>query len=142
VAHETTTHYRLEYRGGPKPVKAEFAYLRPEAQAAYSLYLARREDRRDGGSRVRMENVRPWLEPTNTDFRAQLVRLAWERAETDPLDDLDPLNERVFGLAKALCDLHDRLAPRPPVKLVSDTSTECLHGRPYTGACADCEADE
>lgn len=136
----TTTHINPKDRG-------EHIYLRPEAQAAWRLYVATLNDRIATTNReqpennVDMEKVQAILDGQRGEIPARLFRAALDNANTETLTGRNPMTTLImrFNAARQLNDLHDQIDPAPRHNLVYDTSDTCSHGMPFSATCDRCE---
>lgn len=136
MSGNTTTHTNPLNR-------SDVIHLRPEAQAAHSLWLDQANVRRDSEyvSRTRPDMIEQVLSGAHGDVLAKLVQAALDDVASNPLGgkNLDRLGEN-FAAAKMLLDLHDQLDPQGPAIKV-EREDHCRHGVAFTDTCTACDAD-
>lgn len=139
----TTTYTRKTRTDGPGyAFTTDTIYLRPEAHSAVRVYFGHLAQRRGNKSDLIMDRINPLLDPADASVHAQLVRAAWQLADTvDLVATAKPNPNAQYEIAEKLLALHDEIDPSKAPVLVYDESTHCRHDRPYSGNCTDCDAD-
>lgn len=102
----------------------------------------------DHKSAVHYDKIDAALAKYEGTIRGTLLRIAVDDARTRDLPAAGlPPAEHLAVVEQASAEIHSvldaerhRLAP-PPQLQVPDQSTHCRHNRPYSGECADCDAD-